>query len=276
MSEAQGFGDEVYVSGGAYTYLTGPNSTVNTFITNGYPQELSTNFSKGSLILSGGASVAGKLNDWITIVRSFNAESSVYDLSSYGSVQFTASGNGTAEVFFNLSTTQNNNYFVYKVNLTADSKVYTVDFSRFKLIYGGQTTLDPKQIEDFGLIINNTDNPGLTSYSVELKDIAFITTGITGVNDKVNSIPTQFNLSQNYPNPFNPSTVIEFSVPQQEKLSLTVYNILGQKVAALINGEIAAGYHMITFNASKLSSGIYFYQLLGDHVNITKKMILTK
>ena len=97
-----------------------------------------------------------------------------------------------------------------------------------------------------------------------------------GSGESGNSVPDKFVLSQNYPNPFNPSTVIRFGLPEQENITLIIYNILGERVATLINGELSAGYHSITFDASKLASGIYIYQLRGFHVNITKKMMLTK
>ena len=276
MSQTQGFDDEVYVSGGAYTYITGPNSTVSSFTTSGYPQQLQSSYPQGSLVLSGGVSVSGQLNDWATVVRSLNAENSSYDLSRYGSVRFTAKGNGTVEVILNLSSTQNYNYFMYKLNLTGASKEYTIDFNQFKLLDGSQGIVNPTQIEDVGFVINNTDNPGLTDFNFEVKDIAFLSTDVTAINNRENSIPKEFALSQNYPNPFNPSTVIEFSNPRQEHLSLIIYNIIGQRVAQLFDTEISAGQHSITFDASKLSSGIYFYRLLGSDVNIVRKMILTK
>ena len=97
-----------------------------------------------------------------------------------------------------------------------------------------------------------------------------------GTGESGNSIPHNLILSQNYPNPFNPSTVIRFGLPAQEKVTLVIYNILGERVATLLDAELSAGYHSVTFDASKLSSGIYIYQLRGFHVNITKKMMLTK
>lgn len=92
--------------------------------------------------------------------------------------------------------------------------------------------------------------------------------------------PAEFVLGQNYPNPFNPSTQIEFSLAVDSKVSLYVYNLLGEKVATLVNSNLATGVHQITFNASNLNSGVYFYKLeaIGngfDFVEV-KKMILTK
>jgi len=89
-------------------------------------------------------------------------------------------------------------------------------------------------------------------------------------------MPAEFELSQNYPNPFNPTTKINFSIPSQGNYSLRVYNVLGMEVTTLINGDVNAGNHQVTFDASSLSSGIYFYTLTGNNVNITKKMVLMK
>jgi choice-of-anchor A domain-containing protein/uncharacterized repeat protein (TIGR01451 family) len=97
----------------------------------------------------------------------------------------------------------------------------------------------------------------------------------TGVNN-LEQLPVDFKLSQNYPNPFNPTTTIEFALPSAGKYALKIYNVIGQEVASLINNELTAGYHTVTFNASRMASGIYIYRLSGSNVNISKKMILMK
>ena len=78
------------------------------------------------------------------------------------------------------------------------------------------------------------------------------------------------------PNPFNPSTTIKFALPVKTNLSLNVYNTLGEKVAEIFKGEMEEGYHEMMFNASGLSSGIYFYKIESENFNSTKKMILMK
>ena len=90
------------------------------------------------------------------------------------------------------------------------------------------------------------------------------------------ALPKEFKLAQNYPNPFNPSTTIEFTIPQKGNYSLNVYNVLGQLVKKLVDGEYEPGYYTSEFNASRLASGIYIYRLGGDKVNIVKKMMLVK
>jgi len=94
--------------------------------------------------------------------------------------------------------------------------------------------------------------------------------------DGENGIPTVYALSQNYPNPFNPSTKIKFSLPENGMVSLKIYDILGREVMTLINEELSASYQTVEFNASQLSSGIYFYRLKVNNFTSVKKMILMK
>jgi len=102
-------------------------------------------------------------------------------------------------------------------------------------------------------------------------------TVITSVGENViSSVPKEFNLSQNYPNPFNPSTKINFDLPKSGSVTLKVYNQLGKEVSTLASGYRNAGSYEITFNASSLSSGIYFYKLEAEGISTTKKMLLVK
>ncbi len=275
MSQASGFTDEVYVGGGAYSYINGPLSTFDSFNTSNFPQQTVTNYPEGSVVLSGGVSASGQLKDWASIVRSLSAGNEPYDLSNFNKVKFDASGNGTVEVIINTSEINNYNYFAYKISLTGESKEYTINFSQFKQLYGSQVNFDPSQIEFIGFIFSTDDNPGLSTFNITVQNISFQGNSITGVND-VNSVPHEFKLGQNYPNPFNPSTVIQFSVPASGKYVLKVYNLLGQEVAKLLNGELNPGSYNLTFDASKLSSGIYIYSLSNGKEQITKKMILMK
>ncbi len=115
---------------------------------------------------------------------------------------------------------------------------------------------------------------GASVYSV----VGSFTTGsiIDAVNEMSNGIPKVFSLLQNYPNPFNPSTRIQYEIPASGLVNITVYSILGQKVAQLVNKVQAAGRYNIEFNANYLSSGIYFYKLSAGNYMSIKKMILMK
>jgi len=105
-----------------------------------------------------------------------------------------------------------------------------------------------------------------------IKDLNSI---VTGVKDK-NIIPTEYKLEQNYPNPFNPNTTISYTVPEKSFVSLKVTDILGRQVAELVNEEKPHGNYTVSFDAAKLSSGIYFYTLSSGKFFQTKKMILLK
>lgn len=89
-------------------------------------------------------------------------------------------------------------------------------------------------------------------------------------------MPKEFSLSQNFPNPFNPITTINFALPEASKVSLKVYSVIGDEVAELINEEKPAGFHHVDFNASELSSGIYFYEIIIGKFRSIRKMLLIK
>jgi hypothetical protein len=99
---------------------------------------------------------------------------------------------------------------------------------------------------------------------------------ITDMDYSINNLPREYKLEQNYPNPFNPSTTIKFALPERSKVNLSVYNLLGEKIAELVSEELDAGYHEAEWNASKFTSGVYFYTLQAGRFNETKKLILIK
>jgi len=88
--------------------------------------------------------------------------------------------------------------------------------------------------------------------------------------------PERIKLFGNYPNPFNPSTQISFELPENMEVNITIYNAMGQKVATLLEGQLAAGSHSIPFSAENLASGTYLYQLQADGYQHTEKMTLVK
>jgi hypothetical protein len=120
------------------------------------------------------------------------------------------------------------------------------------------------------------------SYSYRLKQVDY--DGTFEYSDVVEvevGVPAEFALDQNYPNPFNPSTKINFRLAADSKVSLKVFDVLGQEVMTLINNEMTAGSHQVEFDAVNLNSGVYFYKLEatgnnGTNFSDVKKMILTK
>src|SRR5206468_1713119 len=104
---------------------------------------------------------------------------------------------------------------------------------------------------------------------------------VTGVSAGKAGMPREYALRQNYPNPFNPTTIIQFDLPHRSVVTLAVYNLLGEKVATLLNGRtMEAGYQRAGFDASKFPSGVYLYRLSADgsngarFVRVQKMMLL--
>lgn len=98
----------------------------------------------------------------------------------------------------------------------------------------------------------------------------------TAVDDNPSSVPTQFGLAQNFPNPFNPSTEISYQLPENSLVTLRVYDMLGKEVATLVNGNASAGYHNVSFDASRLTSGSYICTLQANNFIQSRKMLLLK
>jgi hypothetical protein len=98
-----------------------------------------------------------------------------------------------------------------------------------------------------------------------------------GVQQTGNEAPQSYNLFQNYPNPFNPSTKITYSVPKQSLVNITVFDVLGKEVAKLVDNFVRpAGEYDVTFDASNLPSGVYFYKMQAGDFSYVRKMTLMK
>lgn len=98
----------------------------------------------------------------------------------------------------------------------------------------------------------------------------------TSITQTGNNLVSEYSLEQNYPNPFNPATTIKFSIPVQDFVTLRVFNSIGQEVSLLFSGFLPAGSHQLNFDATNLTSGIYFYQIKTQSFTSTKKMMLLK
>ena len=121
-------------------------------------------------------------------------------------------------------------------------------------------------------VVTATDVNGNES---EFSEEVSATPVVIGVEDE-HSIPAEYTLSKNFPNPFNPRTTIKYAIPKSGEVSLIVYNLLGEEVTRLISENHQAGYHQVTWDASNMASGVYFYRLqAGDFVQ-TRKMVLLK
>jgi membrane-bound inhibitor of C-type lysozyme len=98
----------------------------------------------------------------------------------------------------------------------------------------------------------------------------------TAISTNSNAIPVYYSLSQNYPNPFNPETTIGYAIPANAQVVISIYDVNGRLITDILNAQKSAGYHTVKWNASNMSSGIYFYQIKADNFRQIKKCILIK
>ncbi|MFI5252107.1 MAG: M20/M25/M40 family metallo-hydrolase [Bacteroidota bacterium] len=180
-------------------------------------------------------------------------------------------------VLISWSTVSEQNTYGFYVQRRSESSIEYADAS--PLIAGAGSSL----VEHFYSWTDTKANKGTYFYrlrTVNLNgDVEYSTeirvTNVLGVQQK-NMLPTVFKLNQNYPNPFNPSTNIQYQLPKESRVNLSVFNILGQKVTTLVDGVQSEGYKEVSFNASNLPSGIYFYRMQANNFTDVKKFIIMK
>ncbi len=176
--------------------------------------------------------------------------------------------------------------FAFSISKKADgnNEVRFYIFKEDKSYHFGGILTDTKKsvtkINSINFALSNLANAtklNLYDVMVDLGNPISVPDTIVSVRElAAGEIPTDYILNQNYPNPFNPSTTIEFGLPKSDNVKLVVYDVLGREVAVLVNENLNAGYYKVNFDASNLSSGVYFYSLkAGDFVSV-KKLILMK
>jgi len=175
------------------------------------------------------------------------------------------------KVYLNWSTATELNNLGFEVERKILSNHNEGEWVRIGFVEGHGTTTEPQEYSYF----DNTVETG--TYFYRLKQIDFL--GTYEYSDEIEvevNGPLTFSLKQNYPNPFNPSTMIKYSIPETEVVKLSIYSVLGEEVAVLFDGMEEAGFYEISFNASSLPSGVYFYRLIAGNFVETKKMLLLK
>jgi hypothetical protein len=178
--------------------------------------------------------------------------------------------NGEVIIKWQTTTEINNSGFEIQKSENSNGSGQT-DWERVTFVDGRGTTTEITNYSYNDKVVK----PG--TYLYRLKQIDF--DGTTSYSEEIEvdvNGPAEFVLMQNYPNPFNPSTTIRFTLPVKIDMMIAVYNLLGEKVAEAFNGEMEEGYHEINFDASNLSSGVYFYRFESAQFVDVKKMVLTK
>jgi hypothetical protein len=269
MTNSTQFKDAAFIGGGVYGGFSGPLSTVTNFsnITVSGTPTVPAN----SLVFTGGARLAGTLNDKLYISRSLDASYAGVNLTNCSKLKFDVQGQGTMAVY--LEAKVNGVYKYPFVNIPVTSSFTTKEISLNQFLINGQP-VDLSSVSMVTFQIDKGSNPTLTNADFSVRNTVIIanSVGITGTNGAVKD----FSLSQNYPNPFNPVTKIAFSIPKNEFVNLKVFDVLGKEVAVLVSEVKSSGVYEAVFDASKLSSGVYFYKLETSSFTDVKRMIVTK
>jgi len=167
----------------------------------------------------------------------------------------------------------------------SEMKIYINGELRDSLVYSGKIIFENSDVyvgNNYTLsnpFIGWVDDVKINNYALSDSVIAaMIDVDVLPVPNEESSydVPSKIELFQNFPNPFNPSTNIEFSIPNNQDVQLLIYDTLGRMVGVLVDGALSRGRHVYTFDASGLSTGIYFYHLKTSNEVLTRKMLLIK
>jgi len=171
------------------------------------------------------------------------------------------------------NTVSNHKHVMRKMLPTPDGQSFSINLNETKEI-PLTINLDPLWDSDsLSVVVFVQSAASKTIYQSETISYSDLTVTSVGNNDE---LPTEFVLEQNYPNPFNPSTNIQFAIPQSSFVTLEVFNAIGESVGVLVSEELNAGTYNYDWNASNLTSGIYFYTIQAGEFVETKKMLLVK
>ena len=166
--------------------------------------------------------------------------------------------------------------FVFSLDIDKAGNVWIGTFGLAK--YDGSAwTYFGSELPDFEVWSVEIDNLGNVWVGTMRGVGLYHEGGATPVHEDISPhIPSDFFLFQNYPNPFNPETTIKYTLPEASKVKIEVFNILGQVVDVLVDCKKDAGYHVIKWNGSDVSSGVYFYRIMTDNFSASRSMVLMK
>ncbi|MCX7984818.1 MAG: T9SS type A sorting domain-containing protein, partial [Bacteroidetes bacterium] len=238
------------------------------------------NFAGIDVIPAGQTTPAVQLRAWDATyeIVQLKAEGAPWVPSKFKSVAL--GPNGTVTLSINAATAGNYLFALYYQNGSASAKTiwYKVDNgSAVEMLLPGRTdsagltktsNVFPLTVGTHTITIGGGDGVNVDYIKLNKQEMV---TDVESVN-----LPYTFSLEQNYPNPFNPATTINFTIGKSSNVKLVVYNLLGQKVATLVDTRMDAGQHTIIFDGAHLASGVYFYKLEAGDFRAVKKMLLLK
>ncbi|CAN5448177.1 hypothetical protein BH10BAC5_BH10BAC5_15210 [soil metagenome] len=269
MTNDNGFKDAVFIGGGNFASYAGPQSRIDLFQninTSGNPS-LGVN----SLIFPGGIRMKGLLSDKVYIARSLDGSYDAVDLRNFTKLRFEVVGSGNLNVVLEAKMNGTTYYPIVTVPMTSAMTLREIPLTSF--VINGQP-VNLSEVTSIYFQMDKGNNTGISNFDYTVQNSGIIRNPL-GITTEPGT-PVQYGLTQNYPNPFNPATKINYSIPQAGLVTLKVYDNLGREVRSLVNEMKSAGEYNVTFDASELPSGIYFYKLISGNFVDTKKMLLVK
>jgi uncharacterized repeat protein (TIGR01451 family) len=260
--------DQMYLADGAWSYtFDGTGARVGDFDVAPASEAARK---EGFLGVERAAILAGDVKTWAVMYRYLRANGQPVDLSDYGYVTFTASGTGQVRVLFEKASVHTSDHFGTTIKLTEEPRTYRLWYDDLRRADGtGRLTAEDLVLVSFYVY---GDQGRERPFELKVADLQFG----GGPGDPLAEVPDQYELKQNYPNPFNPQTQITFGVPTSGDVRLAVYDVLGRQVATLVDGFKPEGRHTVTFDASRLASGMYLYRLDAGTHRVTRMMTLLR
>jgi len=226
----------------------------------------------------------GKTVKVITIIPDFPATRTAGSMNYFDNIEFIHNNVPVELTSFTSKVIAGNVKLDWKTATEVNNRGFEVERSTDKVSFSTVAFVEGKgtttSVSIYSFVDKNVKEGN--TYYYRLKQIDFDGTfEYSNVVEAKNEVPEVFSLKQNYPNPFNPSTSIKFALPVDSRVSLQVYNMIGQVVATLADGNYSAGTHSVNFNAANLTSGMYIYNIKalgidGKIMNATSKMTLVK
>ena len=220
-------------------------------------------------------------------------------LENFGQVVLRDDSGGHQALYFGLRLPENVDERRFSLPPAPPAGIFDVRFTDGTYVTENAEAVIRLQAKYYPLLIRTTRLPGGDPYQYEIRELIEQTEGATHILEagatieisdprvqaiklvQITELPEQFVVDQNYPNPFNPTTTIRYGLPEAAKVRMTVYNILGQRVAVVLEAEQQAGYHQVVWdgrNAAgiRVASGVYFYVVQADKHRMVRKMVLIK
>jgi uncharacterized repeat protein (TIGR01451 family) len=261
--------DRLYFSDGPWSHAQG-NAWVTDFAV--YP-DTRTSEAPSEKVIERSAYLGVSVVDWASLFRYMRPSGQGIDLSDYDAIEFTANGTGRVWMVLEKASIDNADQFGYTFTLQPQPQRFRIPFSALSQVNGAGGF----SAEDVTLLAFYVTSNGqvATRYDVVVQDVSFTSSTSVDTEDE-EELPAAYVLEQNYPNPFNPVTTIAFTLPEAAHVRLAVYDVLGRQVTVLLDGLRGTGRHTVSFDASTLPSGTYFYRLEAPSQTLTRTLVLTK